>query len=54
MVFAKFFNVVIFSWDHAREDGLVSDATTTIVRTLCPMNCHPTHCGMWRRSRTAP
>ncbi len=22
------------------------DVTRRVVRTMCPMNCHPTYCGM--------
>ena len=32
--------------DAATEENRVSLAATGVVRTMCPMNCHPTLCGM--------
>jgi anaerobic selenocysteine-containing dehydrogenase len=29
-----------------REECPVTEPTSTIIRTMCPMNCHPTLCGM--------
>src|SRR5206468_6615467 len=26
--------------------GMISAMPSTLVRTMCPMNCHPTYCGM--------
>src|SRR3989442_8705781 len=29
-----------------RCGGIISDMSSRTVRTMCPMNCHPTYCGM--------
>jgi anaerobic selenocysteine-containing dehydrogenase len=39
-------NTASAAQDAANEESRMSPAATGVVRTMCPMNCHPTLCGM--------